>query len=213
VTRSTPTLDASKDVVVSMEHPLVASPRRRISPITKTLVASIMFAGVYAAFQRIGTTANADVVEYTRNLSGGFLAVGMTEDQPGFIALSALDQDVVDVNAAQTRNNLAGTHTIVEVQTPHGTNRVRLRGPQVILVTDRGAVESFNVDWTVNEFNALREAADCSHESAIKKRRCGQPFADLQEAFAKWPRRRVPDSVRNFLEPFTDRRLRKQKDD
>lgn len=169
----------------------------------------MVFAGVYAAFQRIGTTANADVVEYTRNLAGGFLAVGMTEDQPGFIALSALDQDKVDVNAAQAKNNLAGTHTVVEVQTPRGMTRIRLRGPQVILVTEQGEVEGFDVDWTVNEFNALRVAADCSHESSLKKQRCGQPFADLQEALAKWPGERVPGGVRAFLEPFKDRRAHK----
>ncbi len=34
----------------------------------------------YAAYERIGTTANADTVEFTQNLAGGFLAVGMTED-------------------------------------------------------------------------------------------------------------------------------------
>ncbi|MCH7703730.1 MAG: hypothetical protein IIB61_01345 [Planctomycetes bacterium] len=170
------------------------------------MIASVVFAGAYAAFQRIGTTANAEVVEFTRNLAGGFLAVGMTKDQPGFIALSALDQDKVDVSAAQTSNTLAGTHTLVEVRTPRGTTNVRLRGPQVILITEQSSVEEFDVDWTVEEFNALREAADCSHEAAVKKHRCGAPFTDLQEAFAKWPGDRFPDRVRTFVEPFRDRR-------
>ena len=200
------TIEASDDVIVSTENPCGAARRRRISPITKTLVASIVFAGAYAAFQRIGTTANADAVEYTRDLAGGFLAVGMTEDQPGFIVLSALDQDKVEVSAAQTKNRLVGTHTVVDIRTPHSTTRTRLRGPQVILVSEQGAIEQYNVDWTAEEFNALREAADCSHEAAVKKHRCGAPFTDLQEAFAKWPRERVPERVRAFVEPFRDRR-------
>jgi len=213
MTKLTSTIEEHGDVVASTEQPSTMQRPRRISPIAKTLIASAMFAVAYAAFQRIGTTANADVVEYTRNLAGGFLAVGMTEDQPGFIALSGLDQDAVDVKAAQTKNRLAGTHTVVEIQTPSGTTRIRLRGPQVILVTEKSGVEKFGVDWTMNEFNAVREAADCSRDAAIKKHRCGQPFADLQEAVAAWPRQRVPEPVRAFLEPFKDRRSRHTKDD
>ncbi len=85
-------IEAHDDAIGPIENSQEVMHRRRISPIMKTLIASVVFAVVFAAFQRIGTTANADVVEYTRNLAGGFLAVGMTEDQPGFIALSALDQ-------------------------------------------------------------------------------------------------------------------------
>ncbi|MCH7808123.1 MAG: hypothetical protein IIB60_02760 [Planctomycetes bacterium] len=187
------------------------TPAGRWRPIPVVLLLSVFVVAVYAAYERIGTTANANSVEYTQNLAGGFLAVGMTEDQPGFIVLSVLDQDKVDVNAVQTKNRAAGTHTVVEVHTPLGTKSTRLRGPQVILVTKQGAVEQYNVDWTVEEFNTLREAADCSHEAAIKKHRCGRPFTDLQEAFAKWPRDRVPDRVRAFLEPFRDRPRHKSK--
>lgn len=208
VKRSISTGEARDDLVVSTENPSGATRRRHTSPITKTVIASVVFAGAYAAFQRIGTTANADLVEYTQNLAGGFLAIGITEDQPGFITLSALDQDEVDIHAAQTSNTLAGTHTVVEVQTPRGRTRIRLRGPQVILVSEDGTVETYAVGWTVDEFNALREAADCSHEAAVKKHRCGTPFTDLQEAFAKWPSERVPGPVRTFLAPFEDRRLR-----
>lgn len=186
---------------------------RRWRPIPVTLFLSVILVTGYVAFQRIGTTANADTVEYTQNLAGGFLAVGMTEDQPGFIVLSALDQKHVEVNAAQTKNRLTGTHTIVEIETPNGTTRTRLRGPQVILVSEDGAVEKHAVRWTIDEFNFLRETADCSHEAAIKKHRCGAPFTDLQEAFARWPGERVPDEVRAFVEPFKDRRTHKHKDD
>lgn len=208
MTQSTLTIEVQNGVIEPVVNPHEVTRPRRMSPITQTLVASIVLAGAYAAFQRIGTTANADSVEYTRNLAGGFLVIGMTEDQPGFIVLSALDQNRVDVNAVQTKNRLTGTHTVVELQTPSGTTRTRLRGPQVILVSEAGAVERHDVDWTVAEFDALRQAADCSHQAAVKKHRCGAPFTDLQEAFAKWPGDRVPDRVRVFLEPFRDRRTR-----
>lgn len=215
---STPTAETPNDVIEAVEptHEVTrqqVARQRRISPITLTLVLSIAFAVVYTAFQRIGTTANADSVEYTQNLAGGFLAVGMTKDQPGFIVLSALDQEQVEVSAAQTKNSLAGTHTVVAIQTPQATTSVRLRGPQVILVSEQGDVEGYNIDWTVEEFNTLREAADCSHEAATKKHRCGTPFTDLQEAFAKWPKERVPEEVRAFVEPFKDRRKHKHEHD
>ena len=206
----TATVDDALDVAPTK---VCQTPALRWRPIPVTLLLGVAVVVVYAAYQRVGTSANADSVEYTQNLAGGFLAVGMTEDQPGFIVLSVLDQEKVEANAVQTINPVAGTHTVVELQTPRGTTRTRLRGPQVILVSEDGVVETHAVQWTVDEFNALREAADCSHEAAIKKHRCGAPFTDLQEAFAKWPRDRVPDRVHTFLEPFKDHRAHKHKDD
>ncbi len=203
-----PTMEAPTGVVSSADNPQGAVRRRRVSPITITLGVSLAIAAGYATFQRIGTTANASTVEYTPNLAGGFLAVGMTKDQPGFIVLSALDQAKVDVNATQTKNRVAGTHTVVAIQTPLGTHRTRLRGPQVLLVSKHGDVEGYPVDWTVDEFNALRQAADCSYAAAAKKHRCGAPLTDLQEAFATWPAGRVPDGVRTFLAPFEPKRKR-----
>lgn len=204
VTLSMLTTWARRGLIVSARSRVEATERRRISPIAITALASVAFAGVYSAYHRIGTTANADSVEYTLNLAGGFLAVGMTEDQPGFLVLSALDQEEVDVSTAQKINLLAGTHTVVALRTPRGMTRTRLRGPQVMLVTKEGGVEKHAVDWTVDEFNALRAAADCSYEAAAKKHRCGAPFTDLQEAFADWPAERVPDRVLAFLAPFKD---------
>ncbi len=180
-------------------------PRRR-RPIPVTLLLSVIALTAYAAYERLGTTANADSVEFTRNLASGFLAIGMTEDQPGFMVLSALGREKVEVNATQVVNRVAGTHTVVEVQTPHDTTRLRLRGPQVILVSVDGAIERHDVAWTVAEFNALREAADCSHQAAVRKQRCGAPFTDLQEALVRWPSARVPERVRAFLAPFKDHR-------
>lgn len=211
MTQPTATLETRDGVIRSVESVDGPKRRRRISPITKMLVASVLFAGGYAAFERIGTTANADVVEYTQHLAGGFLAVGMTEDQPGFIVLSKLEQAEVDVSATQTVNRLAGTHTVVDIQTPSGVAHRRLRGPLVILVTEQGDIQEFDIDWTVEEFKAVRAAADCSYEAAAKKHRCGAPFTDLQEAFATWPGARVPDPVRAFLEPYKDRRAHRHR--
>lgn len=206
VTHSTPTMVTRGGVIFAAENPTEATRRRRISPIAITALASLAFAGAYSAYHRIGTTANADAVEYTANLAGGFLAVGMTEDQPGFFVLSALDQAQINVTAIQTANRLAGTHTVVAIRTPRGTTRTRLRGPKVMLVTKDGRVEKHAVGWTVHEFNALRAAADCSYEAATKKHRCGAPFTDLQEAFADWPAERVPDRVLSFLAAFKGHR-------
>ena len=206
-------IEASNDVTGSVEDSHVATRCRRVSPITMALAICLMVAGAHTALQRIGTTANADTVEYTPNLAGGYFALGMTDDQPGFIVLSALDRNEVGVNAVQNKKTLAGSHTIVEVQTPRAMTRIRLRGPQVVLVTEVGVVEQFAIDWTVEEFRALRRATDCSHGAAMKKHRRGAPFADLHEAFAGWPAGHVPDRVRAFLEPFKDHRAHKHKDD
>lgn len=152
-----------------------------------------MVIGAYVAIERTGPTTHAGLVEYTQNLTGGFLAMGISEDQPGFITLAALDQDHVDIRAAQTSNSFTGT--------------------QVVLVSEDGAVETYAVGGAVDQFNTLGEGADCSQETAVKRHRCGAPFTDLQEAWATWPGERVPDRVRGFLEPFRDRRMHKRKDD
>jgi len=207
---STPKIETYDAVPVSSGHPSEDAPRRRISPIVMALGISVVVVAGYAAFQRIGTIANADSVEFTQNIAGGFLAVGMTKDQPGFMVLSALDREKVDVNTDQAVNRVTGTHTVVEVQTPHETTRIRLRGSQIILVSEEGVVERHEVNWTLNEFNALREAADCSHEAAIKKHRCGAPFTELHEALAKWPGKRVPKRVIAFLAPFEDQRAHRK---
>lgn len=145
VKRSISTGKARDDLVVSTENPSGATRRRHTSPISIALAISIVVVAGYAAFNRIGTTANADSVEFTQNLAGGFLAVGMTKDQPGFMVLSALDREKVDVNTDQAVNRVTGTHTVVEVQTPHETMRIRLRGPQIVLVSEEGAVERHEV--------------------------------------------------------------------
>ncbi len=199
---STPALVTRCGVIFASENPANTTCRRRINPVAMTALASLAIAGVYSAYHRIGTTANADTVEYTPNLAGGFLAVGMTEDQPGFILLSALDREKIDVKTTQSLSRLAGVHTVVAIRTPRESMRTRLRGPQVIVVSADGRIERHVVDWTVDEFNALRAAADCSFEASWKKQRCGAPFTDMQQVLADWPIERVPERVLAFLVPF-----------
>ncbi|MFQ5462166.1 MAG: hypothetical protein ACE5E5_06010 [Phycisphaerae bacterium] len=207
-------IEAVHGVIVAPPARSKSVSHKRISPISITLIASTLFAGSYAGYQRWGTVANADTVEYTQNFGGGFLAIGMTQDQPGFVLLSGLDREKVEVRADQTRNRLAGTHTTIEIQTPRASLSVRLRGPEVLLVTENGHITRHGVDWTVDDFNALRAAVDCAtHETAEAKHRCGQPFTDLHEALAAWPQRRIPQRVRAFLAPFREHRRTGRKRD
>ena len=192
-------------------EPRRASALRRIGPIRLTVLLFVVVAGSYACSERIGTRANANLVEITPNLHGGFLAIGMTETQPGFVVLSAVNQDQVEVNAGLLTSPLAGRHTIVEIRTTGATLRHRLRGPQIILVDDQGVIQAHAVDWTLEDFETLRKAADCSFEAANRKKRCGAPFLDLHEAFAKWPTDRIPRAVRTFLKPFANSRTRNTK--
>jgi len=181
--------------------------KRRHNSIPLTLFLGLLAAGSYVGYQRIGTTANASLVETTTNWAGGFLAIGMADHQPGFVLLSALDKDKVDIQADQVANQLAGTHTIVHVNTPSARKfQTRLRGPQVILVDENGNVEAQPVDWSLEDFMLLQQAADCSTHEAVSKNHhlCGAPFADLHEALAGWPKQRVPAPVRAFLAPYAN---------
>lgn len=175
--------------------PRVAA-RRRLGTIPTTLTLALLVGGAYAGYQRIGTTANIEFVEYNPNLAGGFLAVGMTDNQPGIVVFSAVDQDKIQVDVDRYENQVAGTHTIVSVITPNAKWTERLRGPQVVLIDETGAIESSPVQWTLADFNTLRDATDCEHGLS---KRCGAPFADLHDFFALWPAERVPDPVRAFV--------------
>ncbi len=173
-------------------------------PIPLTLLMSATIVSLYAAFERIGTQANADVIEYTTNLGGGFLAVGMTDDQPGFIVLSALDQTDVKVSADQVSSVVAGEHTRVEVRTPSDRWTARLRGPQVVVVDKQGAVTTARVDWRLEEFVRLRDSADCAHSIAGAHPHCGAPFADLQAIVSAGLVAGVPDDMRRFLDGYRE---------
>lgn len=179
-----------------------ARPRFRGRVILIELALAVGLAGAYVAYERIGTSANASFVEFTRNLAGGFLAVGMSDDAPGFIVLSAMDQEFVEVRADRMINQLAGTRTQASVETPTQSWSARLRGPQVVIVDEQGGVEAFGVDWTLEEFLQIRNAADCLHAKGSHKVRCGAPFADLSDLLSDWPAGRIPQRVAGFLAIF-----------
>lgn len=164
-------------------------------------VMALAFTAGFALYQRVGTTAQVDLVEFSPNTAGGFLAVGMTEESPGFVVLSALNREAVDVWADQYRNAVAGGYTIVHVRTPQSTWRRRLRGPVVVLVSDEGTVRALSVDWSVAEFARIRDGADCGHAGAGQQRRCGAPFADFHDMVVDGRLERVPAEVREFLAP------------
>ncbi len=178
---------------------------RSIRIIPLAIVGAIAICISVVVFQRYGTVANATIVETTRNLDGGFLAVGMTEEQPGFILVSALDQKDVTIHTQQAINTLTGAHTNVYVDTTTQHWKARLRKPLVITIDDNGRIQSSTVDWSLHTFHLLQDAVDCSHqtprtgEGSPKHKRCGVPFLDLKERVAKWPTDSVPHCLSEFL--------------
>lgn len=181
--------------------------RRWLGPIPVTLALACAIGGGYVAYQRVGTTANADVIEYTQNLADGFVALGFTEDQPGFVVLSSVNQPLVEITTDLVSNRLAGTHTVVGVQTRQGQWRQRLRGPQLVLIDKDGRIDASPVDWSLADFAAIRKGINCDHGGEGGSQRCGAPFTDLHEFFAAWDKQRVPEKARRFLAPFADRHV------
>lgn len=163
---------------------------------------ALVVAAPYVLYQRVGTTAQANEIEFTTNLAGGFLAIGMTDKSPGFVVLSALDREAVDVRADHYANAVAGDFTVAEVRTPQTTWHRRLRGPIVVVVGEDGFAEEFAVDWSVAEFSLIRNGADCSHAHVGKLHRCGAPFADLFDLVVDGRLAGVPAQVREFLAPY-----------
>ncbi|MBE7506922.1 MAG: hypothetical protein HS101_11660 [Planctomycetia bacterium] len=163
----------------------------------------LLFAGggitVFIAVERIGTTANASAIEFTTNYGGGFLAIGLTDHDPGFVVLSAIDQEHVDVSAEQSSSLAVGTRTRAEVHTPQQRWSTRLRSPQVVIVNDDGTVIGRDVQWGFEDFARIRAATDCLHESAKKRHRCGAPFTDFNDLVTSGALKHVPDEVRVFL--------------
>jgi hypothetical protein len=153
----------------------------------------------YVGYERIGTTANANFIEVTPNLAGGFLGVAMTDEQPGFVVLSALDRHEVQIEVEQWSNRVAGTHTVAEMATPSQQWHKRLRGPQAVIIDEDGAVQAVPVHWSLDDFLRIRETCDCLHEEPGRHARCGAPFTDLTEALALWPAEKVPEAIRRFL--------------
>ena len=167
-----------------------------------TLSVVFALAGAYVAYQRIGTTANIEQLEFTANLAGGFLALGMTDDEPGVLVLSRRDRAKVEIAAYMMANAVTGRATHVEIEVEKRPWRSRLRGPRMITIDLDGRVESASLPWTFEEFAAARDAVDC--EKAILHNptvRCGMPFADLFDFCKRLPDGKKPELLRQFLRP------------
>ena len=181
------------------ESPPPAARTRRSIRVVAVLASVVAIA--YVLYQRVGTTAQADLIEFTPNLAGGFLAVGMTDTTPGFILLSSLDRESVDVSATHYRNAVAGDFTVAEVRTQQASWHRRLRGPVVVVVESNGGAKEFPIDWSVAEFRLVRDGADCAHPHIGARHRCGAPFADLFDLIADGRLSGAPHEVRRFLAP------------
>jgi len=180
------------------------APRQRINPVLATLVASLLIGLAYGAVERVGTHANVDEIEFTTNIAGGFLAVGFAGDQPGFVLLSQLDREKVNVSADLMNSIAAGSHSRVEIQTSQQLWQARLRAPLVIIVREDGSVVDENVGWDTKEFSKIRTASDCLHAGSGGPKRCGAPFADLHDLVSAGELTNVSEEVRAFLGQYQE---------
>ena len=169
------------------------------APATLIALSAIVIGGGFVAYQRTSIVANADIVETTSNESGGFMAIGMTESQPGFLLFSALEEKDVALDTEQATHFLAGTRTRLVVETPAQQWSKRLRKPVVITVDTDGSVHTSTVDWPLHTFETLADTADCEHESPVMEKHCDAPFLDVKTRIAKWPMDTVPTNLETFL--------------
>lgn len=153
----------------------------------------------YAAFERLSTRANADRVITFESYGNDAVAIGLTDDQPGFILLSRLPAAQVDVSAEIATSWLTGTHTAVRIHLPDRSQRIRLRNPLVILIERDGSIRTVDVAWSRADFQTLLHAADCETECREHVHRCGAPLAEITAALARWPQERVPSAIREFI--------------
>lgn len=182
-----------------------AKPTRFGSRTFRLLTGAIVFtAAGYVGYERFGTRANADRISHLESYGDEAVAIGLTDEQPGFLLLARLSPRRVSVDAVIQSNWLTGRQTLVQVHTPLGATAIRLRRPQVIMVREDGTVDSASVRWTLAEFDQLVHAADCATNCRDHPHRCGQPLDDVGDALATWPMDLVPQSLREFLKARTD---------
>jgi hypothetical protein len=193
------------DLATTCARPTAAGASRK-SSLPAIIVAIALLAGGYIAYQRVGTRANANVIEFNPNIAGGFLAVGMTDEEPGFILLSTLHQDRVTVDAEQYENALSGTYTTLEITTPTGQTRLRLRDPEIIVIDESGEPRAFSVEWTLSDFHAVSSAVSSAvacedhNDHAGQPVPCGQPFLAFRRFLNTGSAPSVPDELHSLLE-------------
>jgi hypothetical protein len=203
---STATLTAADDAATSRAHENGPSFSRANNPALygsrtfwRLTSAIVLLAAAYVGYERIGTNANADQIAHLQSYGDDAVAIGMTDRQPGFLLLAQLPASELSVAAAMRSNWLTGQQTIVRIRTPSETTSIRLREPQAIMVHEDGTVINASVPWALADFDQLLHAADCASQCREHRHRCGQPFEDIANALASWPRERVPESLREFL--------------
>jgi len=174
-------------------------PWRRRCPILMAPLAGALVVAGFVAYERIGTHANISVMKYADETRGGFLTVGYSETQPGILVASALNRDDVWIGTQQTSYWLAGTHTDVDIVTPHASWHRRLRGPLVVTIDASGEIATTKVDWSAHALRTIAEAADCHELSTLVEKHCGSPFVDVRARTDKWPTGTVPPNLRTFL--------------
>lgn len=168
----------------------------------KVLAGLLVVACGYVAFERVGTRANVERIECVRNYAGGFLALGMTDDQPGVLVLSSLDKKDVRVEAFFRENRLTGRATTMSITTPSETWRTRLRRPRVITIDKAGTVRSAAVSWTRQRFESISDHVDCSKATDHQHARCGAPFEDLAGFLRDDAHESIPAILADFLAPY-----------
>ncbi|GIK17825.1 MAG: hypothetical protein BroJett003_27890 [Planctomycetota bacterium] len=195
-----------KEITAPIELPGVpesavasSAPGRPRRAFKLTVSALLLAAGGYALYERLGTRANADQVIRFESYGDDAVAIGLTDQQPGFVLLSHLPASRVMVDAQVATNWLTGKHTILSVRTPDRNERIRLRAPLAILVPENGTILAVNVEWSHADFQSLVHAADCESGCEAHPHRCGQPLAEIASALANWPVDRVPQAIREFV--------------
>ncbi|MBI5866218.1 MAG: hypothetical protein HZB38_17245 [Planctomycetes bacterium] len=153
----------------------------------------------YSAYERFSTRANVDQVVTFESYGDDAVAIGLTDDRPGFVLLSRLPPSEVSIDAQLASSWLTGTYTILNINTPNRHIRIRLRSPLAILVDEDGAVVPVEVTWSHTDFAGLVHAADCEAGCEEHLHRCGQPLDDIASALANWPVDRVPLAIREFI--------------
>lgn len=152
----------------------------------------------YSGVERALTHANANRVTSYEDYGGGFLAVGMTDAEPGFVVISEVPAEQVLVSARQARSFATGTQTSVTIATARGELTTTLRAPQAIVVSADGEVLRHALNWTAEDFHAIEHAVDCEHPTPVGRHGCGAPLADLYD-FLVARRLETPDALRALL--------------
>lgn len=160
-------------------------------------VAAISVAA-YAGFERIGTTANVDLMESYQRYAGGFLAIGFTDTQPGILVLSEIEKQSLSLDATGRKNWLTGHSTRIDIAVGERKWSKRLRGPLIVMISSDGKINAAPLPWSLEQFRQAGIAVDCSGDFGAPKS-CGAPFSDFEEFIKRPSLPELPKVARDFL--------------